>query len=56
MEALARLPAQAAADDFVVLWDNAYSVHDLTDRTEQLASIFDAARIHCEAAVDWLLE
>lgn len=41
--AMAQLPAQAAADDFVVLWDNAYAVHELTDAGDQLASIFDAA-------------
>jgi len=44
VQAMAELPAQAAADDFVVLWDNAYAVHDLTDQTEELASIFEASR------------
>lgn len=40
--AMAELPRQAAADDFVVLWDNAYAAHDLADPID-LASIFDAA-------------
>ena len=35
--------ALAAADDFVVLWDNAYAVHDLGDEGDVLASVFDAA-------------
>lgn len=42
--AMAELPKQAAADDFVVLWDNAYAVHELTDNSEHLASIFEAAQ------------
>ena len=42
--AMAALPAKAAADDFVVLWDNAYAVHELTDNGEQLASLFEAAK------------
>lgn len=40
---LAALPTTAAADDFVVLWDNAYAVHDLYEQGDSLASIFDAA-------------
>ena len=28
VERIARLPAVAAADDFIVFWDNAYAVHD----------------------------
>lgn len=40
---LAALPTTAAADDFVVLWDNAYAVHDLHEQGDSLASIFDAA-------------
>jgi DNA-binding transcriptional MocR family regulator len=43
VQALAQLPAQAAADDFVILWDNAYAVHAFSDEDEQLASIFEAA-------------
>ena len=46
VDALARLPKEAAADDFVVLWDNAYAVHHLNNEGEALASIFDAAQHH----------
>jgi len=42
--ALAALPNEAAADDFVVLWDNAYAVHDLVEPPRQLASIYEAAQ------------
>ncbi len=41
--AMAQLPEQAAADDFVVLWDNAYAAHDFSGDAVPLASIFDAA-------------
>mgnify|MGYP002621592737 CR=1 FL=1 len=32
-----------AADDFRVIWDNAYCIHDLVDSPKQLANIFDYA-------------
>ena len=41
--ALAALPNDAAADDFVVLYDNAYAVHDLVFPGDALAPIFPYA-------------
>tara|TARA_B100000900_G_scaffold290161_3_gene249021 strand:+ start:4286 stop:5584 length:1299 start_codon:yes stop_codon:yes gene_type:complete len=41
--ALAELPNRAAANDFIVLWDNAYAVHHLEQPGDTLASIRDAA-------------
>lgn len=35
-----------AAEDFRVIWDNAYCVHDLYDTTEELLNIFEACRQH----------
>ena len=43
VKAMAELPNAAAADDFVVLWDNAYAVHHLQQPGDPLASIRDAA-------------
>lgn len=43
VQAIAELPNVAAADDFVVLWDNAYAVHDLDVPGKTLASLHSAA-------------
>lgn len=46
VDALARLPADAAADDFVVLWDNAYAVHDFEFPRAPLTPLLELARKH----------
>lgn len=40
---LAALPTKAARKDFIVFWDNAYSVHALHSNAPELANILDAA-------------
>jgi aspartate/methionine/tyrosine aminotransferase len=44
VQRMARLPAVAAADDFVVIWDNAYAVHDFEFPRAPLAPILELAR------------
>ena len=43
VRALAELPRRAAADDFVVLWDNAYAVHDFEFPRAPLANLYTLA-------------
>ena len=34
---------QTAAQDFTVIWDNAYAIHDIKDTPDTLANVFDVA-------------
>ncbi len=47
VRALAAL--QPAAKDFRVIWDNAYAVHDLTDKPDHLLNIFEACKAYGSA-------
>ena len=40
-ETVERIANLDVADDFRIIWDNAYIVHDLTDKTDDLLNIFD---------------
>lgn len=40
-ETVKRIANLDVADDFRIIWDNAYCVHDLTDTTDELLNIFD---------------
>ena len=44
VERCAKLPAHAAADDFLVFWDNAYGVHDFVYPAETLADILSLSK------------
>ena len=44
VDEMAALPDVAAADDFIVLWDNAYAAHDFNLPGRELKSIFAAAQ------------
>lgn len=44
VERLAKM--KCAADDFVIMWDNAYGIHDLDENADTLADIFALAKKH----------
>ncbi len=35
---------KTAAEDFTIIWDNAYAVHDFTDTPDKLANVFEVAK------------
>ena len=53
VEQLANLPTLAAADDFVVFWDNAYAVHDFSFPRKPLTPILDIA--HRRGTIDHVI-
>ena len=44
VRAMAELPKKAAANDFVIFWDNAYGVHEIKYPGDDLASIMEASK------------
>ncbi len=54
VQALAQLPLKTAADDFVVLYDNAYAVHDFEMPPAQLLPIYAQAQTH--ATLDHIVQ
>lgn len=44
VERLAKM--QCAADDFMIMWDNAYGIHDLDESGDKLADIFALSEKH----------
>lgn len=43
-ETVKRLASMKTADDFVIIWDNAYCVHHLSDNKDEILNIYDECK------------